>query len=70
MKLNCGPNREERYYARQAYLTNWHKFFALWPRRIGDTHQCVWLEYVERKGTYNCGYGGGYWEWEYREIES
>lgn len=69
MKLNCGPTPEEKQNAWWAYRKNWHKFFTLWPRRITGTHQCVWLEFVERKGEYNCGYGG-YWEWEYRELTS
>lgn len=66
MKLNCGPTTEERYYAKQRYLNNWHTFFALWPRRIGDSQECRWLETIERRGKYQIHYAGGYWEWEYR----
>lgn len=69
MKLDCGPTAEEKLEAKEFRLKNWHKFFALIPRRIGESHECRWLEFIERKGQYVCGYGGCWWEWEYRVRE-
>lgn len=70
MMINCGPPLDERLAARderkKAYLSQWHPFFALWPRRIGAS-RCVWLEWIRRKGRYiDNGYHGGEWVWEYR----
>lgn len=66
MKLNCGPTPEEKSLANWRRLHNWHPFFCLLPRRITGTHECIWLETIERKGEYVCRFGGSYWEWEYR----
>lgn len=68
MKLNCGPTYEERYATKMERLKNWHPCFCLIPRRIDGTNQCRWLETVERRGVFECGYTGSYWEWQYREI--
>lgn len=70
MKLNCGPTRYIRNLRRRAYLSDWHKFFVLWPRRITDTEQCVWFEFIERRGSYHpINRHGGYWNWKYRVID-
>ena len=70
MKLNCGLPADERaalkWKAKKAYLEQWHPFFALWPRRVGPT-QCVWLEWIRRKGTWcEYQYHGAWWRYEYR----
>lgn len=64
MRLNCGLSWEERQEAKK----DWHRIFALWPRRVGQ-RQCIWLGYVERKGDY-VGYEEyGGWFWKYRTPE-
>jgi hypothetical protein len=63
MKFNCGPSAREQFEATE----RWHRFFALWPRRVGP-RDCRWLEVIERKGTWLHSYGGGFWKWEYRAI--
>lgn len=65
MKLNCGPSRTERVFAKFARLKAWHPWFAWHPVRVGN-RDCRWLETVERKGQFFGGYGGDFWEWEYR----
>ena len=57
MKFDCGETRRERY----DWSTNWHLWFAWYPVKVGS-HDCRWLEYVERKGF-------SFWDemgWEYR----
>jgi len=63
MKFDCGRTIAEWIEARE----NWHDYFALIPRRI-SSHDCRWLEVIERKGSYvEADYSSnGYWEWEYR----
>jgi len=65
MKLNCGPSWLERHRAKK----EWHRFFPLWPRRVGPG-DCRWLEYIERKGRYFDNFYFDGWEWEYREVEN
>ena len=65
MKFNCGPSWEERKAAKIAYKEEWHPWFAWFPVRVGD-RDCRWLETVERKGRFFCGYEGTYWIYEYR----
>ena len=69
MKINCGPTFDERRDARRERVTQWHTIFALRPRRI-DEDNCVWLEKIERRGTYHpASYGGdSYYTWEYKEL--
>lgn len=57
MKFNCGPSPETKRKRKEhaadvehLRLINWHPFFALRPRRIGE-NDCRWLEQIERKGT-------------------
>ncbi len=63
MKFDCGPTPKERHEAKK----QWHRLFAWWPTRVGH-RDCRWLEFIQRRGTYHCGYGymGSWWEWEYR----
>jgi len=61
MKFNCGKTWEER----RNYKEEWHVWFAWHPARIG-LEECVWLESVERKGTYRCDHECCYWTWKYR----
>lgn len=76
MKFNCGPSpetkrRREREAADEArlYYTNWHPFFAILPRRVGE-NDCRCFERIERKGTvrWACLPMGMYpaYRWEYR----
>ena len=73
MKFNCGPTEDEKRALRKAqYVANqkWHRVFTWWPRRVGS-HDCRWLEYVERRGVEResyCEWGMPYTylAWEYR----
>jgi hypothetical protein len=74
MKFNCGRTPEEKrrraiaqYNIEIARLRNWHEYFTLLPKRIASG-DCRWLEWVERKGTWNGGYRDetGFWSWDYR----
>jgi hypothetical protein len=71
MRFNCGPSLAERAIMRaqrrNEYLEQWHPFFCLLPRRIG--RECVWLEWIQRKGRQGyCGYSLE-WFFEYRIKE-
>jgi hypothetical protein len=59
MKWDCGPTWKEKIAAWE----QWHPHFAVWPVRVGS-HDCRWLEWVERKADFS-GYGGDVY-WEYR----
>lgn len=80
MKFNCGLSPEAKRKLKDEaanelhrYLIEWHPFFALIPRRVGE-NDCRWLERIERKGTRVqrlCPTPVGmmyYWayQWEYR----
>lgn len=80
MKFNCGPSPEakrrrkrELADAEHRRLIDWHPFFTLLPRRIGE-NDCRWLERIERRGVYGkkivpTMWGlAWYWtySWEYR----
>lgn len=55
----------EREILKERYLTQWHPYFCLIPRRVGD--EVVWLETIQRKGRFVEGwYSKDRWEWEYR----
>jgi hypothetical protein len=58
MKFDCGPAYEKKV---------WHKWFAWHPVRLGS-HDCRWLETLERKGEFHCGFGATYWIFEYRPL--
>lgn len=68
MRLHCGPTRAERTLVRETeqreYLTQWHPFFCLLPRRVG--HECVWLETIQRKGRQDYSGYNLVWFFEYR----
>ncbi len=64
MRFDCGPTGLERIAAKE----KWHRFFVVWPRRMGQTHDCRWLEWAERKGEFYCGMGGAWWSYEYRPL--
>jgi hypothetical protein len=49
-------------------IENWHSYFAWLPTRINTKGDIIWLETVERKGTFLGDYYDGYWDWEYRSI--
>jgi len=70
MIVDCGPSIGERFEARTAdrktRLSQWHAFYCLWPRRIGN--RCVWLHWIRRKIRFEQDwYDGGWYEYpEYR----
>jgi len=61
MKWDCGPTWSEARSAKEA----WHRWFAWRPVRVAS-HDCRWLEYVERRGYYY----GDFWSYEYRALET
>ncbi len=63
--MDCGPSPETRVKR----LQQWHKFFAIWPRRVGE-HDCRFLETIERRGRIVELYEGGVFVWEYRAKEA
>ena len=63
MKFDCGPTWRER----RAALEVWHRHFTWWPRRVAS-HDCRWLEWIERKGTYDYFPPARWILWEYRAI--
>jgi hypothetical protein len=75
MKVNCGPSkaaRERRHKEREQALREWHPFFPLWPRRVGE-NDCRLLEWIERRKVtftvteWDYGpYEYEDWRWEYR----
>lgn len=52
MKFNCGLTGAEKYAIKKAKLINWHRWFAWRPVRVGK-NDCRWLEFVERKLTFD-----------------
>ena len=65
MRFNCGPTVSEEIAATE----EWHRFFVVWPRRMGTTRECRWLEWVERKGKFETDMISiGYWVWEFRPL--
>lgn len=78
MKFDCGPTPAEKRAILQQTLQEewarrkgWHLYFALLPRRVGS-HDCRWLEWIERKGTFHPGYWdvSSCWTYEYRPLTS
>ena len=65
MRFDCGPTWAERRAAKE----QWHRFFAVFPRRLGS-HDCRWMEWIERKGEVHCGLHGVWWTYEYRAVGS
>lgn len=68
MRLYCGPTRTEKAVAKERRLEQWHPWFAWRPIRIAPT-ECVWMEWIERKGRHEYSYGGPSWYWDYRVVE-
>jgi hypothetical protein len=65
MKFDCGETCQER----RERLETWHRFYAIWPRRI-DSHDCRCFEWIERKGIFMIfDWEDCYWIWEYRSID-
>lgn len=60
MRFDCGETHEER----RKRLTQWHRWFAWFPVKVGD-HDCRWFEFVERRFSYD--EGEFYWA-EYRSA--
>ena len=65
MRFDCGPTYAERITAKEC----WHRFYAIFPRRVGS-HDCRYMEWVERKGEYHSYPGDCYFTWEYRPLGS
>jgi|GEM_PF-2764918 len=61
MKWDCGPTWLEKYEASK----QWHAVFAWLPRRVGS-HDCRWLEWIERRWVPSKHFAGIYGRWEYR----
>lgn len=70
MRWQAGPTLAERVTkineSRTSYFTQWHPFYCLIPRRVGQ--EIVWLETIQRKGRFEEGHGyaSDQWTWEYR----
>lgn len=66
MRFKCGETEAERR-ARVARLEDWHDYFALLPREVGDG-ECRWLETIQRSGCWvPAGYShNGFWLYTYR----
>lgn len=84
MKLNCGFSKEERVADKirrsqeeDAWRAEWHRFYAIWPRRVGLC-DCRCFEWIERRGVYSKPWIGrisgtihdGNWSYEYRAISN
>lgn len=69
MRFNCGKTSEQKASEKWEAKKQWHRKFAWWPTRVGP-YDCRWLENVERKGTFVCGYDDARWEYEYRALET
>ncbi len=66
MKFSCG----ESWESVKARLSEWHPYFALWPRVVAVHNgrlECRWLETIERRGTLHWLHLSGWsWSWSYR----
>jgi hypothetical protein len=62
MRISCGPTWKEKIKAK----TEWHRWWAWRPVRLGDSHNCRWLEWVDRRGTFYNNDIGSCWDYEYR----
>jgi len=78
VKLDYGPTAVEKLKAKldaerqkRDALVVWHRFFAWTPIRVGS-HDCRWLEWIERKGTwYEPNWTNryeGFMGWSYRPL--
>jgi len=46
----------------------WHLWFAWHPIRLDNSHECRWLETIERRNTFYSSSLGPAWIWEYRQL--
>ena len=65
VKFLTHDERQARYQARK----QWHTWYAWRPAYVHDLG-IVWLETVERKGTYSDDSMGGCWWYDYRPLGS
>ena len=70
MKFNCDRRAEARrkaWIAKREAQKRWHPYFTWLPTRVGYD-DCRWLEWIERKRSFEQGYvyASSYWYWEYR----
>lgn len=68
MRFDCGPTWRSQWelikegaHPRQ----QWRRWYAWRPVRVGE-NECRWLEWVERKETYETYWDETRWESEYR----
>ena len=61
MKFDCGPTPLEKHNAKE----QWHDWFAWHPVRLGS-HDCRWMETVQRKGKFQFDSQGGGYNWKYK----
>ena len=76
MKWDCGPTHAERHAARRARhealvaeRSKWRSWFAWFPVRVGS-HDCRWLETIERRSELKLVFIDYKWVHEYRAPES
>jgi len=73
MKFNCGLTFSDRKKLKEEYLSKWHPYFTIFPKRVGN-YDCRFLETIMRKGTkvksYRrteyTSYTVKIWKWEYK----
>ncbi|MDE2232462.1 MAG: hypothetical protein KGJ95_10450 [Candidatus Omnitrophica bacterium] len=67
VKLNLGLTAEEELSEYRDKYSEWHRFFAIWPRNVGR-NDWRFLETIERR---LCVYGvtGVFDTWKYRGIK-
>lgn len=79
MKIECGKRRRLKQEAEQRELEKkqeWHKFFAIYPRKVG-VEDCRYMETIERKlmkyeyNDYFFGVAIPAWKyvWAYRALD-
>jgi len=63
----------ETFKHKKDRLSEWHIWFAWYPVTVGFTDNGhwikIWRENILRKGSYLDCELGGWWTWEYKEIE-
>ena len=66
MKFKCKEAWQEDFDK----LQEWHEWFAWYPVKI-EKNTCVWLEKIQRKGTYMYwGVLDANWFWQYKAKEN
>lgn len=76
MKLNCGPDAQERQdirdskaLARKTKRRQWHTWFAWYPVRVGK-RDCRWLEFVHRRREMGTKFYWGQFDCRPRRYEA